>query len=285
MNKEKGMGARARGMVLSAVIVVILCLFAFAQIFPFYLQLVRSLQPPDFYPLYGKLYLWPEAFHFSNYVKAFVDADLGRGTLNTLIVCILFTGLSCMMVLLAGYVLGKKKFRGQNAIFIIFLATMMVPGEVLLVPNYFLMIQLGMYDSLTALFLPGLVNIFGVFLVKQFMYTIPDSILEAAKLDGINEVKMIFYIILPLSLPVIGTYVIITFIATWNDYLWPSIILKTDTIYTLQMKLMYFNPAYATPEDQTLRAAGVIVTMFPLLVMYFIFQKQLIEGVSLSGLK
>lgn len=283
--KKNYRSMRAATIVKRAVIVAVLIFFAFCQTFPFYLQLVRAFQPFDFIPEYSKIYLWPEAINFGNFTYAFRAGDLGRGFLNTSIVAVTYTFLSAIVVLIVGYVLGKINFRGKNIIFMCLLATMMVPGEVLLVPNYFMMIKLRLVDTLAALFLPGLVNIFGIFLVKQFMTTIPDTVLEAARIDGASEIKTLYKILLPMSLPIISTYCILTFISMWNEYLWPMIVLKTDTNYTLQIKLMYFNPSFATDWDQTLLAAGLMLTLIPVLAFYAVFQRQFIEGISVTGMK
>lgn len=266
-------------------IVLVLSLFSFVQIFPFYLQLVNSLQPLTFKPQYGKLYLWPESFNFNNYRLAYEMAELGEGLVNTLIAASAYTFLSLCVVMIVGYVLGKKKFKGKKIVTICLLGTMMIPGEILMVPNYFLMVNLNWLNSLKALFLPGIVNIFGVFLVKQYMNTIPDSLLESAEIDGCNEVQKIFRIVIPNSMPIVGTYCILTFTAIWNDYLWPNIVLRTTDKFTLQLKLMQFAPQFADSSDQILRAAGLIAVLFPVIVVYSIFQKYFIESVSMTGIK
>ena len=265
--------------------VFILVLFAFAQVFPFYLQLVYSLQPFSFTARPGVIELWPQSFNFSNYSEAFKLADFGNGFKNTIITAVCFTALSLCVVLIMGYVLGKKDFYGKKVVFIMLIATMMVPGEILMVPNYILMIKFRMLDNLTALILPGIVNIFGIFLVRQFMNTIPDSVLEAAEIDGAGEIRRIFLIVLPLSLPIVATYCILTFTATWNDYLWPMIVLRSSENFTLQLKLKVFSPMFGTSRDQILMAAGLILALVPVVAMYLIFQKNFIESASVSGLK
>lgn len=271
--------------VVNAFTIIILCLFAFAQIFPFYLQLVYSFQPFTFVPKPGRMELWPESFNFSNYAEAFRLADFATGLKNTLITAVSFTALSLVVVLIMGYVLGKKDFYGKNFIFIMLMATMMIPGEVLMVPNYILVIKLRWLDKLTALILPGIVNIFGIFLVKQFMNSIPNTVLEAAEIDGAGELRRIFSIVLPLSLPIVSTYCILTFTSMWNDYLWPMIVLRTSESFTLQLKLKVFSPMFGTSRDQILMAAGLMLALIPIVVMYLCFQKNFIEGTSVSGLK
>lgn len=286
ISKNKLMNKKSASLVaLNVLTIVILILFAFAQIFPFYLQLVYSFQPFSYTPKPGTIDLWPESFNFSNYAEAFKLADFATGFKNTIITAVCFTGLSLIVVMIMGYVLGKKNFYGKKFIFIMLIATMMIPGEVLMVPNYMLVIRFQMLNKLTALILPGIVNIFGIFLVRQFMNTIPDTVLEAAEIDGAGEIRRIFLIVMPLSLPIVATYCILTFTATWNDYLWPMIVLRTSDMFTLQLKLKVFSPMFGTSRDQILMAAGLMLALIPVIVMYLLFQRNFIEGVSVSGLK
>lgn len=279
MNKKKKID------MLSIMTYLILIVFSFVQVFPFFLQLVHSLQPFSFTPEYGKMYLLPESFNFQNYRIAYEMAELGEGLINTLIAATLYTAISLIVVLTVGYVLGKKRFKGKKLIILALLGTMMIPGEILMVPNYFIIIKLGWLNKLRALFLPGIVNIFGIFLVKQYMNTIPDAILESAEIDGCNEVQKIFKIILPLSMPIVGTYCILTFIAIWNDYLWPMIVLRTSDMFTLQLKLMQFSPMFADTRDQILKSAGLIAVLFPVILVYIFFQRYFIQSVNTTGIK
>ncbi len=283
MNKKKPWYKKAN--LAGIVSVIILSFFALVQILPFFLQLVLSLQPLDFRPEYGKLYFWPKSINFKNYIMAFKLAELKEGLVNTLIAASAYTFISLCVVLVVGYVLGKKEFKGKKLITIMLLATMMIPGEILMVPNYFLMIKFGWLNELKALFLPGIVNIFGIFLVRQFMNTIPNALLESAELDGANEFQKIFKIVLPLSMPVVGTYSILTFTALWNDYLWPNIVLRTTDKFTIQLKLMQFAPQFADSRDQILMAAGLILVLFPVITVYIFFQRYFIQSVNMTGIK
>lgn len=264
---------------------MILTVFSIIQIFPFYLKVVMSFQSKDFLPIHGKLYLWPENFTFDNYLVAWKTAELGRGYLNSLIYVSIFTFASAIIAVLVGYVLAKKKFRGRKFVFLMLLSTMMVPGEILLIPNFLLLRDLGLLNSLAGLIIPGVVNIFGIFLAKQFISTIPDSILESAHLDGASELTIIRKIIFPLSGPVISTYVIITFTGMWNEYIWPKIILSKSSVYPVQMSLLTFETQFASAYDGILKSAGMIITMLPVIVVFMIFQKKFVEGISLTGVK
>ena len=273
---------RITGKVISWIFLAVLIV---AQIFPFYLKLVESVQPFSHIIIQGELPLWPDAFQLSNYAKAWVDADLSTGFMNSCIITFSMVAISSVVVLLMGYVLAKKNFRGKKVVFLMLLATMMVPGEINMIPNYRLVAEIGLIDTRFGVIAPGLVNIFGVLLVKQFMESLPDSTLESADIDGANEFVKIFRIVLPMSLSVISTYVILTFVSSWNEYIWPNLVLNSDWLYTIQLKLMYFQLWTGASEEYILRSAALISTVLPVVIVYFIFQRQFIEGMSISGLK
>lgn len=224
------------GIIVTTIIIIFLSILSLAQIFPFYLQIVTSLQPTDFTPIDGKIYLWPVKICFENYKTAFIEGDLLVGLKNTLIVALGFIFLSGLIILIVGYVLAKKEFRGKKIISFILVLTMMVPGEMLMVTNFQLVSKLNWTSSYASLILPGIVNVTGIFLVKSFMDNVPNSVLEAAKLDGANELTIILKFVLPMVLPVMATYFILTFVAQWNDYLWPMLVTGDDgRVYTYDL--------------------------------------------------
>ena len=267
-----------------AVIIFLLALMAFLQLFPFYLQLVNALQPLDLVPVYGKIYLIPDQFTW-NFTEAIVRLELLQGMGNSLIVALGFTFLSSLVILLMGYVLGKKRFHGKKIIKFCMLVTMVVPGEILLVSNYLLVSQFNWINNYAGLILPGIDNVMGIFLVMSFMNTIPDSLLESADLDGANELIKIFCIVLPLCLPVLATYWILTVVSQWNDYLWPMIVVNDRDLFTVQLKLKEVNPYYTGFADEVLKSAAHIISIVPIFVIYILCQKQFIGGISVTGLK
>lgn len=267
-----------------AVIIFLLALMAFLQLFSFYLQLVNALQPLDLVPVYGKIYLIPDQFTW-NFTEAIVRLELLQGMGNSLIVALGFTFLSSLVILLMGYVLGKKRFHGKKIIKFCMLVTMVVPGEILLVSNYLLVSQFNWINNYAGLILPGIVNVMGIFLVMSFMNTIPDSLLESADLDGANELIKIFCIVLPLCLPVLATYWILTVVSQWNDYLWPMIVVNDRDLFTVQLKLKEVNPYYTGFADEVLKSAAHIISIVPIFVIYILCQKQFIGGISVTGLK
>lgn len=264
---------------------IILSVFAFLQIFPFYLRIVDSLQPKKFIPELGKIYLWPVKVSFENYAVAWQLSHLGTGYKNSFIYVTLFTAISAFIAILVGYVIAKMRFRGRKVIFFILVSTMMVPAEVLMIPNYILMRDLNMLNTLSALIIPGLVNTFGIFLAKQFLQSVPDSMLESARIDGASELMIFRKMILPLSGPVVATYFIIIYTQMWNDYLWPMVVTNKQELYTVQLSLQTFQTAFATHYEDILESAGLIITLVPVVLVFLIFQEKFVEGISMTGSK
>ncbi|MGN1066485.1 MAG: carbohydrate ABC transporter permease [Candidatus Fimimonas sp.] len=279
------MSKKAKRVVANILIIVFLSVLSLLQLFPFWLQIVTSLQPIDFVPEAGKLYFLPVEAHFENYLDAIEHVDLLRGLLNTLVVSLGYTLLSAAVILLVGYVLGKKNFAGKKIVMLCLLITMMAPGELMMVTNYKLVSDMGWTNSYAGLILPGIVNVTGIYLVMSFMNTIPNAMLESADIDGANELTKLFKIILPLCLPVLATYFIMTFVGQWNDYLWPMVITSDPDLFTIQLKLTEFSQYYGDFGDDILRAAALIFTLLPVLIIYVCCQKQFVEGLSVTGMK
>ena len=222
--------------------------------------------------------MWPVKICFENYKTAFIEGDLLVGLKNTLIVALGFIFLSGLIILIVGYVLAKKEFRGKKIISFILVLTMMVPGEMLMVTNFQLVSKLNWTSSYASLILPGIVNVTGIFLVKSFMDNVPNSVLEAAKLDGANELTIILKFVLPMVLPVMATYFILTFVAQWNDYLWPMAIIRSENHYTIQIAIKMFQGQFNT--DWPMMLTGATVSVIPILILYVAFQKGFEQGLS-----
>ena len=154
-----------------------------------------------------------------------------------------------------------------------------------MVTNYKLVSDLGWTNSFAGLILPGIVNITGIFLVMSFMNTIPNAVLESADIDGANEFQKLFKIVLPMTLPILATYFILTFVGQWNDYLWPMVVTNDSNLFTIQLKLKEFNPYYGGFADEVLKNAASIFTLVPVIVVYLTCQKQFVSGLSISGMK
>jgi len=271
--------------IISIATVIFVLFFCFLQTFPFYLQIVTSLHGLNYIRARDTLYLWPRQFSPSNYLQALRQADFVRGLVNSAIHTVSFTLITLIVAFIFGYVLGKIKFRGKNIVFIAILSTLMVPGEVLMIPNFLLVQRIGWTDNLLGIILPGAVNVFGIFLFKQFMNTIPDELLESANIDGASEFTKIFRIVFPMCKPVITTFVIITFTAAWNEYLWPMIVINDPTWFTIQLIMNQFFPRFPLDADQYLRAAGMILISLPIIILFLTQQRHFLQSLNVSGMK
>lgn len=236
----------------------------------------------------GKVYIWFEAFTLENFWTVIESARLYLALGVSLAHTCGFTFLSLCVVMVVGYVLAKINFRGKGIVSMLLLTTLMIPGEVLLAANYQITIFFGINSNILGIILPGIVNVFGIFLVKQYMASVPDSVLEAADIDGCGELKKIVTIVVPMSVPIIMTYVIITFIGTWNEYLFPMVLYSTsgsDSLYTLQLAMQSFYPNFGGNADTYVRSAGMILITIPIIIMYLVFQKYILNQSNIAGLK
>jgi multiple sugar transport system permease protein len=216
--------------------------------------------------------------------KELVQGGLVSGAaLNSLFIACASTIGNLFLCTLAGYAFAKHRFPGRDAIFLVLLTTMMVPGAVLLVPSFLLFRDLGWLDSWTPLIVPGLAGAFGVFLARQFIQKLPDSLIEAAKIEGCGELRIFLSIVLPLSRPLMATLGILTFLGSWNSFLGPLIILLDEKKFTLPLVITMLQGRF--PGKDNVQMAGAVVSILPVLVLFFVFQKQIVQSLANSGLK
>ncbi|MNI37815.1 L-arabinose transport system permease protein AraQ [compost metagenome] len=184
---------------------------------------------------------------------------------------------------MAGYAFAKFDFPGKNKFFYIILATMMIPGQVTMIPTYLIINQLHLVNTMAGIVLPGLVGAFAIFLFRQFMTTIPIDLLEAARLDGAGELRIFFQLMVPIVKPVFAVQGILTFIGAWNSFLWPLIIANDERLYTLSVGLSLLKGQYGT--EFGLQMAGAAFMVVPIIIIFIFFQKHIIEGYTISGIK
>lgn len=184
---------------------------------------------------------------------------------------------------MAGYAFAKLKFPGKDAIFLLLLSTMMIPGAVLLVPGFLLARDLGWINSFAPLIVPGLANVFYIYLSRQFMLKIPDILLQAARLDGCSEFRLYFQIVLPLCRPLLATIGILTFLGSWNSFIGPMVYLFDEKMYTLPLVISMLQGRFKAQES--IQMAGSMLSILPVLILFFVLQKQIIDSFSNSGLK
>ncbi|MED1865218.1 carbohydrate ABC transporter permease [Fictibacillus nanhaiensis] len=226
--------------------------------------------------------LWPETFTTENFVYLFENMNFGVYLRNTIIIVLCsFVGL--FFNAMAGYAFAKYKFKGREKLFYLVLATMMIPGQVTMIPVYLILNQMGLTNTMAGVVLPGLVGAFSIFLFRQFMSTIPDELLEAARLDGASEFRVFMQLVLPISKPIMAVQGILTFIAGWNSFLWPLIIANDESLYTLSVGLSLLKGQYG--GNFALQMAGSTFMVVPIVIIFIIFQKHIIEGYTISGMK
>ena len=209
--------------------------------------------------------------------------SFARSSLNSLLLAIACTIVAVGSAAMAAFVFAKLPFKGSNKLFGLYLATMMIPGTVTMVPNYIILRMLGLLDTYTGLILPSLANAFGVFLMRQSMMSVNDAYMESAYLDGASLYRIFFQIMLPMVMPTLATMVLLSFMGSWNSYLWPLIVLTSTDKQTLQVVLGNMNGMYKNNEHVLM--AGAVLTILPILVVYLISQRYVDQGISLGGLK
>jgi multiple sugar transport system permease protein len=227
----------------------------------------------------------PEKFTLQSYQTIFNDprVPLARFYLNSIIVSFSIITMVLFTSSLAGFVFAKYQFSGKNLVFTLILATMMIPFQVTMIPLYLLLVKLGITDSLLGLIVPGAASAFGIFLMRQFIESIPSELIDAARIDGASEFGIYTRVILPQMGAALATLGIFQFMATWNDYLWPLIVITTTERRTLPIMLTWYNSQHGSRSDLTM-AASVLVIL-PILVIYFLFQRWIVRGIALTGFK
>ena len=227
----------------------------------------------------------PERPTLEGYEKVFhmQSFSFPRAATNSLLLAIACTAVQVLSASMAAFAFTKLPFRGSDKLFGLYLATMMIPGTVTMVPNYIILRVFGLLDTYTGLVLPSLANAFGVFLMRQSMMTLNDSYLESALLDGASLYKIFFRIVLPMVAPTLATMILLAFMGSWNSYLWPLIVLTSNDKQTLQVVLGNMNGMYKNNEHVLM--AGAVLTILPILAVYLVSQRKVDAGIALGGLK
>ncbi len=252
------------------------------MLFPFYWAISNSLKLDQF--IYASPpQWWPQPLTLQHYWAALTQIPFLRFFVNSVVVSLSVTLGNVFFDTLAAYAFAKLKFPGRDLIFFVLLMALMVPLQVNLIPMYRIMSMLKWLDTYLALIVPSLTSITGIFLMRQFMQSIPDEILDAARVDGCGEFGVFARIMFPLSLPGTATLVIITFMAAWNDFLWPRLVTSSNIMYTLPVGLTQLQQRYTSNVGTIM--AGTVLTMMPLILVFLLMQRQFIEGLTAGALK
>jgi multiple sugar transport system permease protein len=248
---------------------------------PFFWMLLTSLQtlaqsrtfPPPF----------PDHPQLSNYVDAVRDAPFGRWLVNSTVVALCAVAGNLLFCSLAGYAFARIRFFGRWLLFAVMLATIMVPFQVVMIPTLLIVRDLGLSDSIGALIAPNLITPIGIFMLRQFFLTLPIELEEAARMDGASRLGVLFKVVLPNAKPVLATLAVITFLWSWNDFLWPLIAISSPDQMTLQLGLASFQGAHATKWP--LLMAGTILSQLPMIAVFLVAQRYFVRSLAFAGLK
>lgn len=260
----------------------VLIISSILMIIPFYWSVGTSLKLEQF--VFSSPPQWiPSPITLANYIHVLTRIPFLRYFANSVIVSLVTTLGHVFFDTLAAYAFAKLTFPGRDKIFFIMLLALMVPFQVNLIPLYKIMATLHWTDTYLALIVPNLTSIFGIFLMRQFMMTIPNELLDAARIDGCSEFGVFRKVALPLALPGIATLIIFTFMGTWNDFLWPRIVTKTESLYTLPVGLAQLQMKNTSNVAQIM--AGTVLTALPMIIVFLFMQRQFIEGMTAGALK
>lgn len=261
---------------------LILAIGALVILFPLAWAISSSLKPNvDVFKIPME---WiPREIHPENYILPFKDHAFGTYFLNSLFAATSVMLLSLVTSSLAGFSLAKYNYFGRDFAFLAILSTLMLPVQVILVPLYLVVRNLGWLNSYQGLIIPQAVTAFGIFLMRQHIMTIPDDFLDAARMDGASELSILWWVIIPMSKPALAAVAIFSFLGNWDSLLWPLVVVTRDSLRTLPLGISLFFSEYASTYNQALAVA--IIVMLPVLIVFIIMQKQFIEGLARSGLR
>ncbi len=261
---------------------IILVAFSFTLVLPFTWMILTSLKALKEVGV-GSWLPGEGGWRFDNYLKVFEAIPFARFYWNSIFITAWVVFLQVFTSALAAFSFSRLQWPGRDKVFILYLATMMVPGLVLMIPNYYIMVYLGWVDTMYGLIIPAAFTAFGTFLLRQFMMTIPTSLDEAAEIDGASKWRVFWDVILPLARPGLITLVIFTFIGTYQSFFWPLVMLRSEHKYTLPIGLLYFQTSSGT--ETNLLMAAVAMSIVPLIVVFVLLQKYLVRGIQLGAVK
>jgi len=260
----------------------LLTLAALTFVYPFIWMLSASLSAESGL---GDLTLLPEQFTWNNYITVFTKIPLGRAFLNSAFVAIVTTGLVLVTGAMVGYALARYTFVGRDWIFYAIIFTMTLPFQITLIPNYITMVRLGWIDTYLALIVPFSLSSLAVLLFRQAFQSLPQALIDAARIDGAGELRIIFQILIPNVLPTVLTITILTFMGLWNEALWPLIVIRDESTMTMPQLVTLFSVGGRAEGQLGVKIAAAVLLAVPVIVLYLFFQKHFIRSMASSGLK
>ncbi|MBN2600439.1 MAG: carbohydrate ABC transporter permease [Candidatus Marinimicrobia bacterium] len=249
---------------------------------PFIWMLLASIMPEgganQFPPRF-----FPKTSTWEHYQRLFQQMNIVRYFFNSIIVAVSVTFISLLFNSMAGYAFAKYRFPGKNKLFKLLLSAMVIPAQVTMLPLFLMLNRMGLVNTYWGIIIPGMASIYGIFLIRQYIMSIPDSLIEAARIDGASDLYIYLRLILPLAKPILVTLALFTFMGSWNDFLWPLIVMTGDSMYTLPVALANLMGEHA--QDTELMMAGAVITILPVLIVFLAMQKYYIHGIMLGSVK
>jgi len=279
----QGLGsALTRRRISQVVLYVLLIGGALIAIFPMLWMLSASVMPTGEASTYPP-HLIPSSITFSHYRELFTRLNLGRYLFNSTLIAVTVTAVSLVVNSMAGYAFAKLRFRGRDRTFRILSLGLVLPVQIAMLPLFLLMKNLHLINTYWGVIIPGMASIFGIFLIRQYALSIPDDMLDAARIDGASELRIYWEVVVPGILPILATLAIWTFLATWNDFMWPLIVLSDEAHYTLPVALANLSGEHV--QDTELMMAGSVLTVIPVLAVFLFLQRYYIQGVMAGSVK
>ena len=261
---------------------VLLSIGALIFLYPFLWMVIASFSPEN---QIGNLTFLPTSLSLSSYAQMFSKIPIGRSFLNSVFVSTAVTFGVLVFGSMVGYALSRLEFAGRNLIFYIIIFTMTLPFQITLIPQYIIMVKFGWVDTYWALIVPYLMNALGIILFRQYFKTIPQDLIDAARIDGCNDFQIIFRILWPNSIPAIVTVAILTFMTSWNDVLWPLIVIRNDHLMTMPQLVTLFAVGGAAESQLGVKLAAATMLAAPIVIAYLFFQKYFIQSMASTGIK
>lgn len=260
----------------------LLIVIAVISLTPLFWMVSASLMPTGQANSFPPPFL-PQRVTFEHYVSLFTRLNLLRYLINSVFLAASVTLISLIINSMAGYAFAKFRFRGRDPIFKFLISSLVIPAQVTMLPLFLMLNTMGLINTYLGVIIPGMASIFGIFLIRQFALSIPDSLIEAARIDGASDFRIYWSLILPFCKPILITLSIFTFMGTWNDFLWPLIIMTDDSMYTLPVALA--NLSLEHVQDTELMMAGSVITVLPVLVLFVSLQRYYLSGIMAGALK
>ena len=277
--------AKTRKNIMNTVVYVFLILWAVIVLFPFYWMVLTSVKS---YSVYNAEYV-PTFFTLSptiqNYIDAFTTVDLARYFLNTIIFTVVTTAAMVAVITLAAFAFARLNFKGKDLVFTLFLALMMIPNELVIITNFQTITTWHMRNSYLGLILPSVTSVFYIYLLKENFETVPDELYKAAKVDGTSDLKYLLTVLLPICKPTIITIIILKVIECWNAYVWPRLITDDPAYYLVSNGIQEIRENGFGRENIPAMMAAVVVISVPLIILFLVFHKKIMEGVARGGTK